>query len=191
MCCRAFILSLWLNGPLTHSEMYIRCYLHTQGRLSRQASDVHILLWAVALDESVWTSPETCSTSSAGIPPLNACKMCENMSWNNLVFLYSCRLKSPGLVSGWTWEGRLRSRHLTLPRHAATAFTSSSQRSRGQRAPSRVRYSRPVRSLYRQPPDVWSGLFYLACGFTRASVPFLLVLALLCVQTHRESVKHS
>lgn len=103
--CRAFILFLWLNGPLTHSVMYIRCYSHTQGRLSRQASDVHILLWAVALDESVWTSPDTCSTSPAGVPPLNACKMCENMSWNNLVFLYSCRLKSPGLFSGWTWEG--------------------------------------------------------------------------------------
>lgn len=28
-------------------------------------------------------------------PPRNACKMCENMSWNNLVFLYMCRLKSP------------------------------------------------------------------------------------------------
>lgn len=40
--------------------------------------------------------------------------------------------KISGLFSGHTWEYRLSFRHLTLPRHAATAFTSSSQRSQGQ-----------------------------------------------------------
>lgn len=78
-------------------------------------------------------SPETCHTPSAGVPPVNACKMCENMSWNGLVFLYVCRLKIASFFSGWTRELRLCFRHLALPRHAATAFTSSGQRSRGQR----------------------------------------------------------
>lgn len=45
---------------------------------------------------SVWVceSFETCHTSPAVIPPLNAFKMCENMSWNSLVFLHLCLLKS-------------------------------------------------------------------------------------------------
>lgn len=94
---------------------------------------------AAVLDESACmsaralASPETCHTHlQRTSSPVDACKMCENTSWNGLVFLHVRRLKTSSLFSGWTREHRLCFRHLALPRHAATAFTSSGQRSRGQ-----------------------------------------------------------
>lgn len=147
---------------LTHSCTYnVTHACTTQARLSwRTAVQLNpALVWFFLFSVWVCDSFETCRTWPAGIPILNACKMCKRHVVKQPCFSSLVSPKISGLLSDWTWEHRLCFRHLTLPRHAATAFTSCSQRSQGQRPCRGSGTAGPACSLYQQPPDVWSGLF--------------------------------
>lgn len=164
-------MTLWLTQSYTYNVSLTHTHTHWWGPFGgRQASDVqsHWESQQCFLDFSQH-SMNLCVSRRFGITwdmshvpsrrrPLNFCKACENLSchWSGLVFTSLwIVLKSP-VCSQEEPEGMASASGIS---HAATAFTSSSQRSRGSVAPLRVRYSRPACSLFQQPADVWSGLF--------------------------------
>lgn len=114
ICTWTFMLTLWLNDPVTHTVIYIQCLSHTHSHTLMRPIWREAGLWcSEPLRESAvfsrFFSMNLCVSRRFGITwdmshvpsrrrPLNFCKACENLSchWSGLVFtLLWIVLKSP------------------------------------------------------------------------------------------------
>lgn len=111
--------------------------------------------------------------------PVKCVKTCRETT----LFFFTC------VVGNRQFVPRLNMRALPLlqashtPSSRCHSFHFLQSKVGGSAALPWVRYGRRVCS-YQQPLDVWSGLFYLACGFTRQSALFVGVVGLTLSCTH-------
>lgn len=129
--------------------------------------------------------------SPAGVPhymPVKCVKTCRETT----LFFFTC------VAGNRQFVPRLNMRALPLlqashtPSSHCHGFHFLQSKVGGSAALPWVRYGRRVCS-YQQPLDVWSGLFYLACGFTRQSALFVGVVGLTLSSSHTvlcQSGKH-
>lgn len=124
----------------------------------------------------------TWAGSLAGVPhymPVKCVKACRETT----LFFFTC------VAGNRPFVPRLNMRALPLlqashtPSSRCHSFHFLQSKVGGSAALPWVRYGRRVCS-YQQPLDVWSGLFYLACGFTRQSALFVGVVGLTLSCSH-------
>lgn len=124
----------------------------------------------------------TWAGSLAGVPhymPVKCVKACRETT----LFFFTC------VAGNRPFVPRLNMRALPLlqashtPSSRCHSFHFLQSKVGGSAALLWVRYGRRVCS-YQQPLDVWSGLFYLACGFTRQSALFVGVVGLTLSCSH-------